>query len=280
SHDDLQLFFSPMAGYTLIYLNLQSPNVPFFQDVQVRKALLMGLNRQQLIDNVLYGAGLVAHSPMLPQTWAYHDKVFQYKYNVEAARQLLEEAGWRDEDGDGIRERDGQRLSFILLGPDHELDVALLRSIAAAWREIGVEAVPQPVAVAGLAADFLAAHNYDAALVTWELSGDPDPYPLWHSTQIATGQNYAGWSNGEADEIMEQARITADMGRRIQLYRRFQEIFAQELPALLLYHPVYVYGVRDKVKGVQVGCLNQPADRFRTFADWYILTRRVAPGGL
>jgi len=74
---------------------------------------------------------------------------------------------------------------------------------------------------------------------------------------------------------METARMSTDVHERITLYRRFQEIFADQVPALLLYYPVYTYGVDEKVQGVQIPPLNTPADRFTTVADWYIETKRV-----
>lgn len=273
-YTDLQLLTAPLAGYALIYLNQQNPNVPFFQERAVRQALLYGLDRQKLIDTVLKGQGLLAHTPILPGTWAHDPGVQQYPYDPARARRLLDEAGWTDSDGDGVRDREGAPLAFTLLGRDQ----AMLDFISAAWAEIGVEAVGQAVTLAGLTTDFLVPRTYDAAVVNWELAGDPDPYPLWHSTQAKTGQNYAGWENRGADEAIEQSRAIGDRSLRRGYYLEFQRIFAEEAPALLLYYPVYTYGVRSKIHDVQMGPLNTPADRFRTIADWYIVTKRVTVG--
>jgi peptide/nickel transport system substrate-binding protein len=164
----------------------------------------------------------------------------------------------------------------LLYANDDPTRQAIIEQIAADWRAIGVEAVPTPVTFAGLVSDFLNPRRFDAALIGWELSGDPDPYPLWHSTQAeGGGQNYSSWANEDADALLEQARAVHDEDQRRILYWRFQEVWAEDAPALLLYHPVYTYGVRDRVHNVQIGALNQPAERFATFADWYILTRRV-----
>ncbi len=271
---DLQVFSAPMSGYTLIDLNQQNPNTPFFKDVNVRQALLYGLDRQALVDHVLHGQGMVAHSPILPGTWAYDEDVTKYGYNPEKARQLLDQANWKDSDGDGVRDKDGKKLSFILLGQDREL----LEAIAKMWAQIGVQAVPQVVTAAGLATDFLVPRTYEAALVHWELAGDPDPYPLWHSTQIKDGQNYAGWNDRAADEAIEKARALADQPARKPFYVDFQREFAAKVPALLLYHPVYTMGIRDKVHDVQVGPLNTPGDRYRDIANWYIVTKRITVG--
>ncbi len=273
--EDLQLFTAPMSGYTLVYLNLQNPNLPFLGEKAVRQALLYGLDRQALIDGALHGQGLVAHTPILPGTWAYDPDVPVYAYNPERARQLLDEAGWQDADGDGVRDKEGVRLAFVLLGDNQPM----LEAMATQWAMIGVQAAPQAVSLSGLIGDFLVPCEYDAAVVHWELSGDPDPYPLWHSTQIKDGQNYGGWDDRAADEAIERARAISDREQRREYYRQFQRVFAEEVPALLLYHPVYTYGVRNKVRDVQMGPLNSPADRFRTIADWYIVTRRITVGG-
>jgi peptide/nickel transport system substrate-binding protein len=275
SLDDLTLYSAPLAGYTMVLLNLNSPNAPFFQDKAVRQALLYALDRQRLIDTVLAGQGLVAHSPILPGTWAYDEQVSQYPFDLKTANALLDAAGWQDSDGDGIRDRGGRALEFVLLSNDLPPNPNEAEFIAQAWAKIGVRAVPQPVTFAGLVSDFLVPRNYDAMILHWELPGDPDPYPLWHSTQINSGQNYAGWNNRRADELIEQARGLNDREQRRELYVQFQQIFAEEVPALLLYYPVYTYGIRDKVKAVQIGPLNEPGDRFRTIADWYIVTKRI-----
>lgn len=275
---ELNLFSSTLPGYALIYLNLNSSNVPFFGDKAVRQALRAGLNRQQLIDEGLQGQGLIANSPIQPSNWAYDADVAQVSYNPAAARKLLADAGWTDSDADGISDKDGKPLRFVFLTTDAPDQVALGRLITQQWREIGVGVETQTTSFAGLAADYLSTHNFDAALVTWELSGDPDPYPLWHSTEIESGQNYARWNNREADEAIEAARRTNDQTQRIELYRQFQVVFTDEAPALLLYHPVYTFGVESKARGVTIGKLNRAADRFRTVSEWYIVTQRVSAG--
>jgi peptide/nickel transport system substrate-binding protein len=274
--EDLNLFSTVQSEYLTILFNLSNPDVPFLADRTVRQALYHGLDRERLVSEVAAGQGIVAHSLLLPNNWAYNPYVRQYAYDPALARQLLDEAGWVDGDGDGVREKEGIPLRFLLYANDDPTRQALITQIATDWRAIGVEAVPTPVTFAGLVSDFLNPRRFDAALIGWELSGDPDPYPLWHSTQAeGGGQNYSGWVNEDADALLEQARAINDEDQRRLLYWRFQEIWAEEAPALLLYYPVYTYGVRDRVHNVQIGALNQPAERFASFPDWYILTRRV-----
>lgn len=273
---DLQLFSALEPVYSSILFNLNSPSVPFLQEQAVRQALYYAIDRQGLIDDLLDGQGVVAHSPIPATNWAHSQEVRQYTFDLARARQLLEEAGWVDSNGDGIRDKGGYSLSFILLANDDPLRQAMVERISGQWREIGVQAIPQTISFAGLVSDFLVPRRFDAALVSWNISGDPDPYPLWHSAQAEGGnQNYAGWRNERVDELLIEARTTVDGERRRAIYASFQQIFAEELPALPLYYPVYTYGVSTRVKNVQVGNLNTPADRFDTFPEWYIVSRRV-----
>jgi peptide/nickel transport system substrate-binding protein len=276
ARDDLNLFSAVQSEYLIVLFNMTNPDVPFFQEKAVRQALYYGLDRESMVNDVTGGQGIIAHSIVLPENWAYHRDVKRYDYDPVLANQLLDEAGWVDQDGDGIREKDGRPLRFLLYSNDDPARLALIEHMAEDWRIIGVDAQPTPVTFAGLVADFLNPRRFDAALIGWEITGDPDPYPLWHSTQaVGGGQNYSGWENQEADQLMEQARALTDEGERRDLYVRFQEIFAEEVPSLLLYYPVYTYGVSERVHNVQIGALNQPSGRFATLADWYILTRRV-----
>jgi peptide/nickel transport system substrate-binding protein len=276
-HEALQLFTSRLSGYSLIYLNYKSPSAPFFQDKKVRQALLYGLDRQRLIDLTLGGQGIVAEGVIMPDSWAYDSELKPYPFDPEQAKTLLEEAGWHDGDGDGIREKDGAKLQFALLGSDDAQRVKMIEEISRQWQAIGVKAQPQAAGVSGLVADFLRPRRFDALLTEWqELTPDPDPYPMWHSTQITEdGQNYAGYASADADQLIEEARRITDPTRRMELYSKFQKLFSDEAPALLLNYPVYSYAVDRLVHGVQLGAMVNASDRFRTVDQWYIATRRV-----
>jgi peptide/nickel transport system substrate-binding protein len=271
---DLNVYSARISGFYIVYLNLQDEDrSPFFQTARVRQALLYGLDRQALIDSALNGRGLVAHGPIRSWIWAYDPNVRQYDYDPDQARRLLDESGWTDSDGDGIRDRKGVALRFSLLVGDDSVAIALAQGIASQWAQLGVAANVETLG-AGLG-DRLRSHNFQAALAELVLSGDPDPYPMWDQTQIEGGQNYGGWDNSKASTAIEEARRLVDREARKTLYSEFQRIFADEVPALIIANPVYTYAVDQDVKQVQIGPLVTPSDRFRNVADWYINTRRV-----
>jgi len=276
AQDDLALFSAVQARFVSVTFNMDNANVLFFADKAVRQALYYGLDRDALVEEVAIGLGVVAHSPLLPENWAYNAKISPYIYDPERAKQLLEGAGWVDSNGDGVREKEGAPLQFLLYASDEALQTALVQRIALDWQAIGVRAVPTPVAFVSLMSDFLQPRNFDAALTVWDIPGDPDQYWLWHSSQIEEGGlNYAGWRNDEVDDLLQKARsITNETERKVS-YDRFQEIFVEDAPSLLLYYPVYTYGVNKRVQNVQIGPLNRPAERFASFVDWYMVTRRV-----
>jgi peptide/nickel transport system substrate-binding protein len=274
AEDTLQLYSAPLSGYGLVFLNLERP---VFQEREVRQALLWALDRQRIIDQILDGQAVLAHGPVMPFSWAYEAHTVQYTYDPAKAKDILDKAGWIDADGDGVREKGDLRLEFALLTNDDETRIQIINEITRQWAEIGVRAIPQTAGVAGVVRDFLVPRNYDAILYEWQqLPTDPDPYPRWHSTQrLGMGQNFTGYSNEQADLIMEEARRTTDPVRRAALYRQLQSILAEDVPELPLYHPVYSYAVDKRVQNVRIGPMQDYSDRFRTVTEWYINTRKV-----
>lgn len=272
--ETLNLYTARLSGYDIIYLNHQAPDAaPFFQDVAVRQALLHALNRRVLIDEALNGQGLIASGPILPWSWAYNPEQPTIEFDLAKANSLLDESEWVDSNGDGIRDKEGHALAFSLLSSDDPTKIKIAETVREQWLQIGVFATVEVVG-AGLA-QRLVQHDFQAALAEVQLTGDPDPYPFWHQTQIAGGQNYAGWDNTEASMLLETARTLTDRGRRNDLYFEFQRNFAEEVPSLILFHPIYTYGVSESIFDVQLAPMINPADRFRTVTDWYMLTRQV-----
>lgn len=272
---NLNLYSAPLANQVLVFLNLaRKDELPFFQEKEVRQALLYGLDRQGLVDGVLEGQAIVAHSPIPVGTWAYYEGIRRYEYDPQKARSLLDGAGWTVPPGGRVRMKDEGGLSFTLLASTDPVHTAVAREVARRWETIGIDV--QVVTLPPLEMrDALERRDYQAALVELALPGNPDPYSLWHQTQMTNGQNYAGLDHRRISEIIETARIIVDPTRQAALYREFQELFADEVPAVLLYQPIYTYGVDRTVQGVQIGPLMTPSDRLATISSWYIATRRV-----
>ena len=276
--EELALYTSQRPELSLIFFNLNNGEVPFLQEYEVRKALLTGLNRQRMITKLLQGQAIPADGPVLPSSWAYYDGVEHIAYDDIAAQAILKKAGYAiPSEGGEILAKEGQHLAFTLLHPDDARHTALAEYIRQDWANIGVEVTLQAMPYEALIHEKLETHQYQAALVDINLSytPDPDPYPFWHQAEATGGQNYAQWDNRPASEYLERARVTADINERARLYRNFQVIFAQELPALPLYFPTYTFGVDLQVDGVQAAPLYDTSDRLYSITNWYLLTRRA-----
>jgi peptide/nickel transport system substrate-binding protein len=154
--------------------------------------------------------------------------------------------------------------------------LALAHAVAEQWQAIGVRVQVEAVNVSELTQDYLQPRAFDAVLLQWQVNPDPDPYPMWHSTQTeGAGQNYSGFVNRDADEAIEVARLLSDPGKRAELYHQFQAIFAEQVPALLLYQPIYAYGVDKRVRNVQIAPMLDPSGRFKSVYQWAVLEQEI-----
>ncbi len=274
---NLSIYTGRKPQLSMILFNLKNQDKAFLQEVDVRRALFMGINRQRIVDQLLNGQAVLADGPILPGTWAYYDGLKTQDFDPEGAKNLLIQAGYvLNSETDTVRTKDKVTLEFTLLYPDDALHKSIALAIQKDWANLNVQADLQAVPYDQLINDRLGQRSYDAALVDLNLSRtpDPDPYPFWDQAQTASGQNYSQWDNRVASEYIEQARIAVDLTERIDLYRNFQVVFDEQLPALPLYYPVYSYGVDKSVQGVRMGPLFDSSDRFDTILDWYFAVTR------
>lgn len=272
----ISAYTSRRPEMSLVLLNLNNPNVDFFQDTEVRLAMMKSVNRTLIINQILKGQAIKAESPIFPGTWAYHEEP-AIEYDVDAAINQLKNAGYVFAgEGDTVRSKDGKRLSFTLTYPDDTQHKAIAESILSDWTKLGMEVKLEPMSYDEIINNKLVKRSYEAALIDINLnrSPDPDPYPFWDQGQATGGQNYSQWDNSTASEYLEQARVTFDIQERTRLYHNFQVVFRKEMPAILLYYPVYTYAVSNQVQGVQLGPLYDNSDRFSTVKDWYLIIRK------
>jgi len=279
--ENLRFYTSRVPEMTLVLLNLDNPELPFLGDVELRKALLEGINRQYLVDHLNRGQAIIADGPIFPKTWAYYENLPRYEFDPDLAVKTLKDLGYTypSEGGLARENEEGDRLAMELIYPQTGLHSQVAQAIQENWSALGIEVTLEPLPYPELLAA-LEDRNYEAALVDLNLTGmtDPDPYPFWHQTQATGGQNYSMWNDRRASEYLEQGRLLIDISERAKLYKNFQVRFHDQLPALPLYYPVYNYGVASQVKGVRIGPIFTASDRLDTITDWYFFVE--VPGGL
>ena len=274
----LSVYTSRLPQMGMVFLNNNNPNVPFLGNANVRRALMLGVNRNIIVSHILKGQAVIANGPILPGSWAYYDEIETFDYDPDAATALLKEEGFVIPAGGGdVRAKDGQFLTFSLVHPDDTIHTQIAQAIQSDWALIGVKVDLQAVGYDSLVNDFLTTRNYSAALADLNTSRtpDPDPYLFWHQSEATGGQNYSQWDNRTASEFIETARTAADFTERARLYRNFQVVFTKDMPSLPLYYPVYSYGVDVQVQGVQVAPMYDVSDRLALITEWYLVTRRT-----
>ena len=252
-------------GYTYMGFNLKNP---LFADKRVRQALSYAIDRQGLINAVLFGQGLPLEGVFKPGTWAYNGKLAPFPYTPEKARQLLAEAGWRDTDGDGILDKNGTPFRFAVTtnqGNDARLKSAQV--MQKFFRDVGVQMDIRVQEWSTFVGTTIRNRDFEAILLGWSLSAEPDPYDIWHSSKTKPDEfNIIGFSNPEADKLMDLARHEFNQPRRKEYLDRFQEILHDEQPYLWLYAPYSLLAVHKRV----VGIAPAPAGIGYNQPDWYV----------
>ncbi|MBW2645340.1 MAG: peptide-binding protein [Deltaproteobacteria bacterium] len=229
----LQLYRQASLGYTYIGYNLENP---LFQDKRVRQALTCAINREEIVRYVLYGLGQTATGPFPNHLW-YADKSIQpFPYDPEKAKRLLYEAGWRDTDGDNLLDKDGKPFSFRLItnsGNDIRRDVGVL--VQRYFKEIGLDVELQIYEWSVFLKNFINPKHFDACILGWSLSVDPDAYSIWHSSQIEGGFNFVSYKNPVVDQLWVEGRRTFDIKKRTEIYHKIHRLIHEDQPYTFLY---------------------------------------------
>lgn len=227
---------------------------PWFGDKRVRQAIAYAIDKQEIVDGVLFGLGSPATGPYVPNTWAYNPNVKKYKYNPEKAKALLKEAGFRDTNGDGILEdKDGRPFEFTIL-TNQGNTVRINTATIIQWRlaKIGMRVNVRTLEWSTFINEFIDKRRFEAVILGWSLGLDPDQYDIWHSSKTKEKEfNFVSYSNPEVDELLEKGRRTFDIGQRKKAYFRIQEILADELPYIFLYVPDATPIVHARFKGIE-----------------------------
>jgi peptide/nickel transport system substrate-binding protein len=141
--------------------------------------------------------------------------------------------------------------------------------------QIGILVEIQTVASEDFYSTVITPRNYELLLTGVLLGADPDPYPFWHSSQASTGLNLADYENEEVDTLLEEARISTDELERAEKYIAFQNLLAEDYPAIFLYQSTYTYALSSKVQGATIDHITIPSDRFARIEEWFVETKKV-----
>jgi peptide/nickel transport system substrate-binding protein len=253
------------SAYTYLGFNLTRP---LFQDRRVRQAISHAINKQEIIDIVLLGLGQEATGPYKPGTWAYNPNVKRYPFDAARAAALLAEAGWSAKGSDGVLTKGGERFAFtIVTNQGNKQRAKAAEIIQKNLRAVGMDVEIRTVEWAAFLKEFVHPKKFDAVILGWTISPDPDPYDVWHSSKTGPAElNHVSFKNAEVDALIEQGRRTFDQERRRAAYARFQEILAEEQPYVFLYVPDALPIVASRFRGI----VPAPAGISYNFIKWWV----------
>jgi peptide/nickel transport system substrate-binding protein len=258
-----------MSVQTLDYTDLSfyyigwNQSKPFFADERVRRALTLAIDRGRIIEQNLNLMAVAISGPFCRSSTAYDNAIAPYPYHPEEACQLLEEAGWIDIDGDGIRDKiiDGKLIPFrfkLYYFVKSNGTKVIAEYITTTLRSIGVHCELCGVDIADLSRHF-EDKTFDAIYMGWKQGTPPeDPRQLWHSSGAREkgSSNAIGFANAEIDQLIEQLSYEYDKNKRTSLYHKFHQIIHKEAPYTFLYTPKVKLVYRNRVKNMFI-----PADR-------------------
>ena len=237
-------------GNSYSYMGFNLKRKPF-DDVRVRQAINYAIDKQEIIDGVLLGLGEPVASPYKPGTRWSNPNLQPYPYDPIKARALLREAGFADTNGDGILEKDGKPFSFEILtnqNKEREMTAVLIQR---RLKEVGIEVNIRVLEWASFLGRFIKPKQFDAVVLGWSLSLDPDQYGIWHSSQQAPGQfNFISYSNPQADKLLEAGRIELNPDKRMKIYHAFSKILLEDSPVIYLSAGYGLSAIHKRVKGI------------------------------
>jgi peptide/nickel transport system substrate-binding protein len=249
-------------------------------DKVVRQALDMSIDKNSLVENVLGGYGEVLHGP----TNIDHpiESSTSTASGMEMARKLLEKNGWIKNVDTQLYEKKLTKtsatttISLKLYTVDQEDMKSTGEIISKTWKELGIDIEIISLEQGDLYQNIIKTREYDALLFGMFVGKERDLYALWHSSQRNyPGLNVSMYTNNKVDKLLEDARALYGGEERKKLEIQLHEILEEDMPAIFLYSPKFIYIVPKDLKGINKDAINIPADRFNNINKWYINTQKV-----
>ncbi|KPK43182.1 MAG: peptide-binding protein [Nitrospira bacterium SM23_35] len=259
-----QKFRYPAFGYTYLGYNHLDPK---FADMRVRRAITHAINKNDIIAGVLLGYGTPCTGPFPPESWAYNPKVKDLAYDPDLSIKLLGEAGWKS-GKNGTLEKNGKPFEFtVITNQGNEARLKTAQIIKESLRKIGISMNIKVLEWQAMLHEFIDKKRFEAIIMGWGLSRDPDMYDIWHSSKTKEGEfNFISYKNTEVDRLLLEGRRTFDHGKRTEIYHRIHEILAEEQPYTFLYVPDALPVLHKRFKGVE----KAPIGIWHDFIHWKV----------
>ena len=238
-------------SYSYIGYNL---NHPLFKDKRVRQALTHLVDRERILRDIMHNLGKIVTGPFFYNSPAYDKSIMPYPFDIEKAKKLLSEAGWKDRDGDGILDKDGKKFSFTFMqisgSTGQQKIIPLIKEdMAKAGIDVKIQVFEWAVYL-----QRLEQKNFDVCFLGWTTAYEADPYQVWHSSQAdkSPSSNHISFRNPEADRLIIEIRQTFDPQKRVELCHKFQQLLHEEQPYTFLFTSYNLIAQSNRYRNVKV----------------------------
>lgn len=264
-----------LADQTDLFLRTTAP---LLGDKLVRAALSKAIDRSLVIENAIGGNAVPISQPIMPGQLGYIRSKSGTQTDLAAAEQLLTTSGWIT-GPDGIRHKGDQVLRLKLLTSEVNNYPKVAEAVKKQWSKVGVAVDITVTDLANLEQTYIKPRNFDVLLYGINIGADPDVYAYWHSSQVSDpGINLSQYASGVADKALESGRIATDLDVRTGKYHTFLQAWNEDVPAIVLYQPQYIYAATAEVMGISAHRLVEPSDRFYGVENWTARTKIVPKG--
>jgi len=227
---------------------------PYFNDRRVREAMSYAFDHREMLDSLFQGLYQPASGLFHPDSWLAPKKPTKlYQQDLDKAEALLDEAGWEDHDGDGIRDKEIngalKPFEFTIIVRQDPARIRCCELLKSSLDKIGI--ICNITALEGTTLQQrMDNREFDAAFAGWGTGSDPDTSSnIWTTEAISSGRNYLNYSNKEVDRLYEQARLEFDREKRGEIYGRIHTLIYNDQPCTFLYYQNAFYGFNKRVRG-------------------------------
>lgn len=263
----------PVPNWVFLALNTR---LLWFDERDERRAIAMAIDRRALVDGIMGGLNVTGAASVTPVHWAF-DSTSAVRFDPDSARLLLERAGWRDRDGNGVREdANGRELRFRLkvwqgAGSYRELAEAVQAQLA----RVGIAAEPRVVEFNTFLADVQGreehggrVRNFDAAIGNWtDNLLRKDDSQLFHSRNRDGPRQWTGFNSPRLDVLLDSLAITSDRSIAARLWSEYQHALTDESPLVFLFYAIGINGVHNRLRGVPA---DDPRGPLASVGRWWV----------
>ncbi|MCK5022194.1 MAG: hypothetical protein KAR54_03025 [Candidatus Pacebacteria bacterium] len=274
---DSEILSTPLPRIFGVFFNQNENSV--FTHKEVRIALNRAVNKKQIINEVLDSYGVTIASPVPYKSTYYVDNEDEENMGMDSAKSILEENGWKLNE-EGVLEKTYKKSSIPLSFSISTANTPELKSVAellkGKWEELGAEVHLKIFEIGDLNQNVIRPRQYDSILFGEVIGHNMDLFAFWHSSQRNDpGLNIAMYANITTDNLLEEIRITTNIEDKKRKFEEFQKEIYDDVPAIFLYSPDFIYVTSSKIKNNLINQITVPSDRFLDVSNWYIKTDKI-----